>query len=138
MSKLLKKYVRFRVDLNTATLEQLESFPTLGNGLGEAILTYRKQRGGFHKVQDLLHIRGVGRATFHRIQNLFFVSSSTLPALAKKKRRYRRRTSSRSIKRRRWKRKRRRRGRGNPQKKRPRSRKVRHKGLPELEVTDID
>ena len=134
----LKKYVRFRVDLNTATLEQLESFPVLSNGLGEAILSYRKQRGGFRKVRDLLRIRGVGRATFHRIQNLFVVSASTLPVLARQKRRYRRRTSSRAVKRRRWKRKRRRRGRRNLRKKRPRSRKIRRKGLPELEVTDID
>ena len=50
------------VDLNTATLEQLESLPGVGPAIAQAILDHRRQHGRFKSVQELLDVRGIGEA----------------------------------------------------------------------------
>lgn len=51
-----------RLDLNTATLEQLEALPGVGPATAQAILEHRRQRGRFADVQELLEVRGIGEA----------------------------------------------------------------------------
>jgi competence protein ComEA len=48
------------VNLNTATLDQLESLPGIGPALAQTILEYREQHGPFRKVEDLLNVSGIG------------------------------------------------------------------------------
>lgn len=48
------------VSLNTATAEQLQRLPGLGEVLAERILAYRESAGGFRSVEDLLDVEGVG------------------------------------------------------------------------------
>jgi competence protein ComEA len=48
------------INLNTATLDQLESLPGIGPALGQRILDYRQQHGPFRKVEDLLNVSGIG------------------------------------------------------------------------------
>jgi competence protein ComEA len=48
------------VNLNTATLDQLESLPGIGPALAQRILDYREQHGPFRKVEDLLNVSGIG------------------------------------------------------------------------------
>lgn len=50
------------VDLNTATAEQLEALPGVGPATVEAILAYRKEKGRFRSVDELLEVRGIGEA----------------------------------------------------------------------------
>ena len=50
------------VDLNTATAEQLEALPGVGPATVEAILSYRKEKGRFRSVDELLEVRGIGEA----------------------------------------------------------------------------
>lgn len=50
------------VDLNTATREQLEALPGVGPATAQAILDYRRARGRFRQVQELLEVRGIGEA----------------------------------------------------------------------------
>lgn len=50
------------VDLNTATLEQLDSLPGVGPSTAQAILDYRRERGRFRSVDELLEVRGIGDA----------------------------------------------------------------------------
>jgi len=49
-----------RVDLNTATLHQLELLPGIGETIAQRILDYRAEHGEFHSVDDLLNINGIG------------------------------------------------------------------------------
>jgi competence protein ComEA len=48
------------VNVNTATLEQLESLPGIGPALGQRIVDYREEHGPFHTVDDLLNVSGIG------------------------------------------------------------------------------
>ena len=50
------------VDLNTATLEQLDDLPGVGPATAQAILDYRQEHGRFGQVQELLEVRGIGEA----------------------------------------------------------------------------
>jgi len=50
------------VDLNTATLEQLDALPGVGPATAEAILEYRREKGKFRSVEELLEVRGIGEA----------------------------------------------------------------------------
>lgn len=48
------------VDLNTATLEQLDALPGVGPTTAQAILDYRRTNGRFRSVDELLEVRGIG------------------------------------------------------------------------------
>ncbi|HVE95352.1 MAG TPA: helix-hairpin-helix domain-containing protein [Acidimicrobiales bacterium] len=56
------------VNLNQATLAQLESLPGVGPATAQAILDYRTQRGRFRSVDDLLNVRGIGPAKLEQIR----------------------------------------------------------------------
>jgi competence protein ComEA len=63
-----------KVDLNTATLDQLEALPGIGPVLAQRILDYRQQHGPFHAVQDLLNVSGIGDAHLADLEPLVTVS----------------------------------------------------------------
>lgn len=48
------------VNLNTATLEQLDTLDGVGPGIANRILDYRRQHGGFRRVEELGEVPGIG------------------------------------------------------------------------------
>ena len=48
------------VNLNTATLEQLDTLDGVGPGIAKRILDYRQQHGGFTRVEQLGEVPGIG------------------------------------------------------------------------------
>jgi competence protein ComEA len=57
------------VDLNTATLADLESLPGVGPATAQAILDHRQRVGGFRSVDDLLDVRGIGPAKLEALRD---------------------------------------------------------------------
>lgn len=58
------------VNLNTATVDQLQTLPGVGPVLAQRILDYRDQHGGFRSVADLHNVSGIGDARFNELKNL--------------------------------------------------------------------
>jgi len=63
------------VDLNAATLEQLDSLPGVGPATAKAIIDYRSQHGPFRRVEDLLDVRGIGDAKLEALRPTVRVGS---------------------------------------------------------------
>lgn len=62
-----------KVNLNTATLQELDLLPGIGEELGKRILAYRKSNGNFSSIEELTKVRGIGEKTFEKLKNLVTV-----------------------------------------------------------------
>ncbi|MFI0354680.1 helix-hairpin-helix domain-containing protein [Actinomadura sp. 9N407] len=58
------------LDLNTATVQQLDQLPGVGPVLAQRIIDYRTQRGGFRSVDQLQEVSGIGARRFADLRNL--------------------------------------------------------------------
>jgi competence ComEA-like helix-hairpin-helix protein len=56
------------VNVNTATLEELQALPGVGASRANAILEARQVRGGFASVDDLLAVKGIGPSGLERLR----------------------------------------------------------------------
>ena len=61
------------VNLNTATLEQLQTLPGVGPVLAQRIMEYRERHGGFASVADLRQVTGIGDARYDELKSLVTV-----------------------------------------------------------------
>lgn len=61
------------LDLNTATLAELEELPGIGPSTAQAILAEREKRGRFGSVEELLDVRGIGPAKLDGLRDLVTV-----------------------------------------------------------------
>jgi competence protein ComEA len=59
-----------KVNLNTATQAELEALPGVGPVTAQRMLDFRKQKGRFSSVRDLLEVEGIGPKKYEAIKNL--------------------------------------------------------------------
>ena len=62
-----------KVDLNKATLEELETIRGIGPALAERIVTYRNENGKFKSAEDLMNVKGIGSSKFEKIKEQLMV-----------------------------------------------------------------
>ena len=57
------------ININTATLEELQTIKGIGKKKAEAILQYRKEHGAFRTKEDLLQVKGIGKKALEAIES---------------------------------------------------------------------
>ena len=63
------------VNLNTASVAQLEALPGVGLKTAERIVEYRQKNGGFKRIEDVMNVRGVGEKGFLKLKPMLSVGS---------------------------------------------------------------
>lgn len=58
-----------RVNLNTASAEQLMTLPGIGQSKAEAIISWREEHGAFEKIEDIMNITGIKEGVFSKIKD---------------------------------------------------------------------
>lgn len=63
-----------KINLNTATSEQLQTISGIGAKRTEDIIAYRESHGGFQSVDDLKNVSGIGDKTLDKIRESLYVA----------------------------------------------------------------
>jgi len=56
------------VNINTATEEELQMLPGIGEARAKAVIALRQQNGGFQSADDLLAVKGIGETALKRLR----------------------------------------------------------------------
>jgi len=78
-AQMAKRPIAEKVDLNRATEKDFEALPGIGPVLAERIVEYRQSRGAFREIDQLRHVKGIGKKKFERIRSLVGVIPPAVP-----------------------------------------------------------
>ena len=67
--------VTFPININTATLQELDALPYIGQIRASEIIAYRQAHGPFKRIEDLLKVYGITQEVFDRIKGLITVGT---------------------------------------------------------------
>ena len=56
------------ININTASLAELENLPGIGRGIAERIVAHREQYGPFRRVEHLMMVRGISDRKFRALR----------------------------------------------------------------------
>lgn len=57
-----------KININTASVTQLDSLPGIGAGTAERIVRYREKYGNFRYIDEIMNVKGIGEKTFDEIK----------------------------------------------------------------------
>ncbi|MEW9701550.1 ComEA family DNA-binding protein [Paenibacillus sp. SI8] len=63
-----------RLNLNTATLEQLDRLPGIGASKAKAIIDFRSQKGRFERIEQLAEVKGIGEKMLEKLKPLVYIA----------------------------------------------------------------
>ena len=61
------------VNINSASQTELETLPGIGPSIASKIVNYRKEKGKFSKIEDIMNVNGIGEAKFEKIKKYIIV-----------------------------------------------------------------
>lgn len=66
-----------KININSASVEQLEMLPRIGTKTAQSIIEFRKQNGPFKKVEDLTGVKGIGEKTIEELKDYIILEGNT-------------------------------------------------------------
>jgi len=66
------------LDLNAATVAELQQLPGVGPGTAQEIVRFRQKSGPFQRVEDLLAIHGISKVKLEKLRPYVFVKSKPI------------------------------------------------------------
>lgn len=66
-----------QVNLNTATVADLQGLPGVGAKVAARIVDYRQKQGPFKKIEELMNIQGIGEKSFLKLRPQITVGGKT-------------------------------------------------------------
>ncbi|MGD2295488.1 MAG: helix-hairpin-helix domain-containing protein [Candidatus Aminicenantes bacterium] len=64
-----------KININTASLTELQNLPRIGEKVAQRIIDFRKENGKFTKITDLLKVKGIGEKIFEQIKDKITVGN---------------------------------------------------------------
>ena len=58
-----------KVNINTATQEELDTLPGIGPSIASKIIDYREQNGKFNSIEEIKEVSGIGDAKYEKIKD---------------------------------------------------------------------
>lgn len=58
-----------KININTATVKELDSLPGIGPTMAKRIEEYRQSKGAFTSIEDIKHVKGIGDGLFKKIRD---------------------------------------------------------------------
>lgn len=62
-----------KININTATQQELETLPGIGPAIAARIIAYRQEHGPFQRIEQIMDVQGIGPATFDKIKTYIAV-----------------------------------------------------------------
>ena len=62
-----------KVNINSATLEELDNLPGIGPALANRIIEYREENGKFKNIEDIQNVKGIGESKYNDIKEKIIV-----------------------------------------------------------------
>ena len=62
-----------KIDLNTASVAELDVLPGIGPVYAQRIVDYREANGAFAAVEDVMNVTGIGPATYAKFEDMITV-----------------------------------------------------------------
>ena len=63
----------WKIDINSATIEELQTLKNIGPVVASNIVSYRKEYGDFADIEDIKNVKGIGKAKFASIKDFIYV-----------------------------------------------------------------
>lgn len=63
------------VNLNSASVAQLQTLPGIGASAAQRIVDYRQKNGSFKKIEELMNVKGIGEKSFLKLKPLITVGA---------------------------------------------------------------